>query len=384
VSHVWLAIAAASFSAVVALLLTDRLRRRREEAVAYLKGVRSVISGDPDAAIEALSDAARLGSPEAVETYLALGALFRREGDLTRAVRLHRNMLLGPDLPAARRPEVERELAEDYRRSGMLAEAAEIYARLAPGDRVAAEGLRDVRVEQGDLAAAVAIQRGVAGGPAAPAGVVEGDPGALAGPGDPILAHLLAAQSRALLSRDAQAARALAREALAAGPESADAWLALAEAEAAGGAVDGALAAVGRALDAQPRATPLAWPALAAVPDADAACRFTAARVARHPVDAALSVLYARVLNRAGRRREAFAAVRQALELDRTGEIVFLLRELLREEQDYQPDELAVRHDLLMAALLRRGRAPRCGRCGGEAAARSWRCRRCGAWDAYA
>jgi lipopolysaccharide biosynthesis regulator YciM len=92
----WLLIAAGL--AVVAAFLAYRLKRRREEAKAYLKGVRSMISDDPDAAIEALSDAARLGSPEAVETYLALGDLFKREGDITRAIRLHRNMLHRPGL----------------------------------------------------------------------------------------------------------------------------------------------------------------------------------------------------------------------------------------------------------------------------------------------
>ena len=133
-THLWIVLAAGSFAAVVAILAADRLKRRRDEAQAYLKGVRSIVSGDPDAAIAALSDAARLGTPEAVDTYLALGALFRREGDLARAVRLHRNMLLGPDLDPARRPEVERELAEDYRRSGMLAEAAELYEGLEVGE----------------------------------------------------------------------------------------------------------------------------------------------------------------------------------------------------------------------------------------------------------
>ena len=92
------AAALAALALAVAFLVSDRLRRRRDEAQAYLKGVRSMLSDDPDAAIEALSDAARLGSAEAVETYLALGALFRRTGDLSRAVRLHRNMLLGPAL----------------------------------------------------------------------------------------------------------------------------------------------------------------------------------------------------------------------------------------------------------------------------------------------
>ena len=77
----WLALAILCLMAALAIFLGERLRRRRAEARAYLKGVRSMISDDSDAAIEALSDAARLGSPEAVETYLALGALFRRTGD---------------------------------------------------------------------------------------------------------------------------------------------------------------------------------------------------------------------------------------------------------------------------------------------------------------
>ena len=89
----------------VAGWLAVRLHRRREQAQAYLKGVRSMISDDPDAAIEALSDAARLGTPQALDTYLALGALFRRTGDLSRAIRLHRNMLVSGLLdPARRRP----------------------------------------------------------------------------------------------------------------------------------------------------------------------------------------------------------------------------------------------------------------------------------------
>lgn len=366
-THVWVAVAVASLAAVMALLLGERLRRRRDEAQAYLKGVRSVISGDPDAAIEALSDAARLGSPEAVETYLALGALFRREGDFARAVRLHRNMLMGPDLPAARRPEVERELAEDYRRSGMLLEAAEIYQRLGPDDRVAAEGLRDVRVEQGDLAAAAQIQRGLGGGEDA----------------DPVLAHLLAAQARQALPGDPDRARALAREALDAHPRSADAWLALAEGEAAAGASRAALEAAGRGLGADPRVAFQAWPALEEVPDRDAVVRFLEELLAGRPADAALHVLHARALGRAGRRPDAFVALRRALDHDVNGEVTFALRELLRAEQTAEPEELEARHDLLVAALLRRGRAPRCARCGADAPARAWRCRRCGAFDSF-
>jgi lipopolysaccharide biosynthesis regulator YciM len=364
VTEAWFALAAGSFLAIVAILVVDR-RRRRDEAQAVLKGVRSVISGDPDAAIEALSDAARLGTTEAVDTYLALGALFRREGDVSRAIRLHRNMLLGPALLPSRRPEVERELAEDYRRGGMLAEAAELFGKLAPVDPAAAEGLRDVRFEQGDLAGAVEVQRSI---------------GAGARP-DPILAHLLAARSREAAGDPARAA-ALAREALEADPASADAFLALAEAEAGRGDVPAALAAVGRALDADPRAALQAWPALKAL-DGAAVEAFVRARMAARPDDAALRLLHARALVRLERRPDALVAARSALELDRSGEVIVAMRELLREAEAPGPEDLAARHELLVAALLRRARPIRCARCGAETTARAWRCRRCGAFDCY-
>jgi lipopolysaccharide assembly protein B len=363
----WLAVLAVSFAAVVAILVADRLKKRRDEAQAYLKGVRSVISGDPDAAIEALSDAARLGTPEAVETYLALGALFRREGDLARAVRLHRNMLLGPVLDQARRAEVERELAEDYRRSGMLAEASDIYERLARSDRAAAEGLRDVRFEQGDLAAAAAVQRCLAGDGGGP---------------DPVLAHLLAAHAREEAGRDPARADALAREAVAADPASADALLAIAELAAARGDAAAALDAAGRALDADPRAATLAWAALGRLAPARVV-DFLAARLAARADDAGLHLLHGRALHRAGRTPEALPTLRRALDLDRTGEVTVAMRELLREAEAPGPDDLAARHDLLVAALLRRARPLRCMRCGADAPVRSWRCRRCGAFDSY-
>jgi lipopolysaccharide biosynthesis regulator YciM len=382
VTAFWLAVAALSLLAVMAILAVER-KRRRDEAQAVLKGVRSVISGDPDAAIEALSDAARLGTPEAVDTYLALGALFRREGDISRAIRLHRNMLLGPALDPSRRPEVERELAEDYRRGGMLAEAAELFGKLASSDPFAAEGLRGVRVEQGDLAGAVEVQRriresGFRDGALHPGG----PPGRRRSGPDPILAHLLAARSREEGGDPARAA-ALAREALEADQASADALLALGEAEAARGDVAASLTATGRALDADPRAAVLAWPPLSRTGDAGAVEAFVAGRVSARPADAGLRLLHARALRRLGRNGEALASLHAALELDRSGEVTVAMRELLRDADAPGPDDLAARHEIMVAALLRRARPIRCARCGAEAAARAWRCRRCGAYDSY-
>ncbi|HSN93050.1 MAG TPA: hypothetical protein VLS93_17600 [Anaeromyxobacteraceae bacterium] len=362
------ALALGALALAAGLVVSDLLRRRREEARAYLRGVRSMLSDDPDAAIEALSDGARLGDPGAVETYLALGALFRRTGDLSRAVRLHRNMLLGPALDEARRPEVERELALDYRASGMLAEAADLYGKLAEaGDGAAAEGLRDVLVEGGQLREAAEVQRRI---------VAAGSP-------DRVLAHLLAALAREARAADLAGARAAAAEAVRAHPGSADALLALAEVEGAAGEGEAALAAAARALDADPRAALLAGPALDGVPSAPAALAFAEGRLVRAPDDAGLHLLRGRALQRLGRGTEAVAALRRALEVDARGEAARALRELLGDADAPRPLDLADRHALLVEAVRRPARPLVCGRCGSEAAALTWRCRRCGAFDAF-
>jgi lipopolysaccharide biosynthesis regulator YciM len=139
----------AALAALLALLfVVSRHRRRRSEAQAMLAGVRSMISGDPDGAIAALSDAARLGTPQALDTYLALGTLLRRSGDLSRAIRLHKNMLLSPRLEPAKRLEVSLELVQDYRQGGMLEEAAALLEPLAAREPSAAGLLAEVRAEQ--------------------------------------------------------------------------------------------------------------------------------------------------------------------------------------------------------------------------------------------
>jgi lipopolysaccharide assembly protein B len=359
----WLLIAAGL--AAVAAFLAYRLKRRREEAKAYLKGVRSMISDDPDAAIEALSDAARLGSPEAVETYLALGELFKREGDVTRAMRLHRNMLHKPGLAAGRRAEVERALADDYRRAGMLADAADAYRPLATaGDAIAAAGLRDVLVDQHRLAEALQVHRERC----------TEDPR--------LLAHLLAAQSRAEREAGDDAALGHAREAVAADPACADALLALAEAQAGSADGEGAVAAVERALSISPGAALLAWPALQALP-AEVADAALGRALAERPDDGRLLTLRGRLWAQGGREAEALSPLRKALEEDHDGEVTLALRELLRQAAPPGPGQLAGRHDLMVASILRSAGLLRCRNCGGGAAVRTWRCPRCGTFDAY-
>ncbi len=358
--------AAGAAIVLLALVSFRRARRRRDEARAWVRGVRSVISDDSDAAIAALSDAARLGSEEAIDTYLALGALFRRTGDLARAVRLHRNMLVYPGLEPARRVEVERELAEDYRRSGMLAEATELLAARSTTDRGSAELLREVLADQGRWTAAAEVQQRIASERP-----------------DATLAHLWAAAARSAIDTAPDQAAELAQRAIEADPRSADALLALGEVNAAAGRWTDATGAVARALEADPRCAVLAWPALARVGAHGAALEFIGASVDAAPADAALRMLHGRVLYAAGRDAEALEAFRRALELDELGEVTVAMRDLLRAAHAPGPSDLAARHDLLVAALLKKARSPRCSRCGTEASQRLWRCKRCGCFDPH-
>jgi lipopolysaccharide biosynthesis regulator YciM len=354
----------------VILLAMSRHRRRRREAKAILAGVRSMISDDPDAAIEALSDAARLGTPQALDTYLALGALFRRTGDLSRAIRLHRNMLISRQLDPARLGEVELELAQDYRRAGMLAEAAELLVPRATSRREAAEALREVRADQGLWRDAAALQA------------------ALPGPGSARLrSHLLAAAARTELAAGRpEAGLAAAEEAVEADEACADARLARAEVLAAGGEAERALDDLVEALLRQPGEALLAGPALERLHDPTLALGRLERLVSARPEDAAPRLLCARLLHRLGRRQEALDEAGEALRLDRTGEVTLALRDLLRRSESpppREPGELAARHALTMEALRRRAEPLRCGRCGAEAAAREWRCRSCGRFDVF-
>lgn len=95
-----------------------------------LEGISTLANDDPDQAIAALLGVDEL-TEEAVELHLTLGSLFRRRGQVDRALRVHEGLLTRPGLSALQRNRTEFELAEDYHRAGMLDRAEQLYAGLA-------------------------------------------------------------------------------------------------------------------------------------------------------------------------------------------------------------------------------------------------------------
>jgi lipopolysaccharide biosynthesis regulator YciM len=155
---------------------------------------------------------------------------------------------------------------------------------------------------------------------------------------------------------------------------------------AAGGAAERALDDLVEALLRQPGEALLAGPALERLEDPTLALGRLERLVSARPEDAGPRLLCARLLHRAGRRREALEEAGEALRLDRTGEVTLALRDLLRRSESPppgEPGELAARHALTMETLRRKADPVRCGRCGAEASAREWRCRSCGRFDVF-
>lgn len=95
-----------------------------------LAGISTLANDDPDQAVAALLGAEEL-TEEAVELHLTLGNLFRRRGQVDRALRVHEALLSRGSLSAQQRNRAEFELAEDYLKAGVLDRAEQIYASLA-------------------------------------------------------------------------------------------------------------------------------------------------------------------------------------------------------------------------------------------------------------
>jgi lipopolysaccharide assembly protein B len=85
---------------------------------------------DTRAAIEELSQAVR-NNPESVEIYLALGNLYRSQGEIERAIQIRQSLTNRHGLDPALRARSFFELGRDFRRGGMLDKSREAFSQAA-------------------------------------------------------------------------------------------------------------------------------------------------------------------------------------------------------------------------------------------------------------
>lgn len=112
---------------------------------AYFKGLNFLITDQQDKAIEAFTEAVQANT-ESLELHFALGSLFRRRGEVDRAIHLHLNLLEKKSLEPQHRVAVTAELAQDYLKAGLYDRAEELF-----------ESLNDSRYRQPALRALLEI-----------------------------------------------------------------------------------------------------------------------------------------------------------------------------------------------------------------------------------
>ena len=92
----------------------------------YVMGLNYLLNEQPDKAVDIFIKLLEVDS-ETVETHLALGSLFRRRGEVDRAIRIHQNLIARPQLSVGQRKEALMALAQDYMSAGVFDRAERIF-----------------------------------------------------------------------------------------------------------------------------------------------------------------------------------------------------------------------------------------------------------------
>lgn len=213
----------------------------------------ATLDRDFDQAEDLLSRVVRIDS-KGVESFLALGRLFRTRGEIGRAIRIHQNLLLRSDLVPEQRTEALSDLAADFRQGGFLRRAIGSYEEVVSRDPRRREALRalvHLLAEVRDFARAIEVARKL--------GRLEGAKGAAT------LAELYVDMAEAARAEGRNGdARKAAKRALRKDRHLVRAWVALGELEAERGRSKAALAAWLRVPQIDRRSGPLVYPQLEA------------------------------------------------------------------------------------------------------------------------
>jgi lipopolysaccharide biosynthesis regulator YciM len=107
----------------------------------YLVGLNFLLNEETDKAVDVFIKMLEVDS-DTVETHLAVGKLFRRRGEVDRAIRIHQNLIARPQLEKVYKEQSLFELGQDYLSAGMLDRAERIFLELVNAKSHSAQALR--------------------------------------------------------------------------------------------------------------------------------------------------------------------------------------------------------------------------------------------------
>ena len=140
--------------------LKSLLSESRALPSSYFRGLNFLLNEQPDKAIESFLQVAK-ENPQTVELQFALGSLFRRRGEVDRAIRMHQDLVNREDLAPEQRRDASFELSQDYFKAGLLDHAERVLEKLAQSDPSAEvhRHLLDIYIQEKDWEKAIAAAK---------------------------------------------------------------------------------------------------------------------------------------------------------------------------------------------------------------------------------
>lgn len=329
----------------------------------YLAGLHYLVTEQPDRALDVflkLMDA----NADTLETHFALGSLYRRRGEVERAIRIHQSLLAREALAPEHREQALLALAQDYLRAGLLDRAEGLFQKVSEVPRLRAsalDSLRGVYERQHEWQQALDVYRQLTRIKAAPPRLVS--------------AHYLCELATLAMERgDYAAARHLLREARREVSPFPRAALLRAQIAERDGEPALAVHLLRRALHEAPKLMQEELPHLLRLVGADAR-------------DSVLAELVAQAESRDVHelKRLVFAAISadlaDAVPLRKPIERVFAQDATLQVVGTEHTDGRRVAHGI--GALLAHAEKYRCGECGFAGRSFYWHCPACHAWDSF-
>lgn len=346
--------------------------QRKELKRGYFQGLRFLLNEEPDKALEVFLRMVDVDN-DTVETHFALGNLYRKRGEVDRAIRVHENIIARPSLSAEHRAHATFALAEDYFGAGLFDRAESLFQRLTEEGAHRAAALRYlVRIyeQQRDWEQAISAHERLI---------------AIASAEHPTaIAHYhCELAERARTRRDFEVARAHLRRAREVQRNFSRSALTRADVALDMGEPELAALLCQRVVELHPKLLALALPRVM--------------RALREQGSSQLEDRFAAWIRPepAARAELAYAAIVAGLESERF--VLDCLPDLLREEPSLgeltralagEPTQLSLEQRREVAAalgrILRRTQRYRCVDCGFASASHFWQCPGCRSWDAFA
>ncbi len=341
----------------------------------YFKGLSYVLSNETDKAVAEFVKVASVDTTTA-EIYLALGQLFRNSGEMERAIRVHRDILLRPNLPEEIRRQTFFEIGLDYKKAGLLDRALrtfeEILAR-EPRNQSARRELSSLYISLREWEKALELYLSF------PDTRAETN----------IIAHLTTEVAKAAeAAGNHKKALKFFRQAMELDDRCIDTWLHYGDFLLREGKLKEALDAWDKAFSLNPDFVALVIQRFLKLPVGKrekVESEFFTRHLAEYGSNRKFNLAYVAYLIREGRLDEAGERLRRIMsEKSGDAEVFSLVRDLLERIRESSGENSPLYHSLVrdfFSTQLRFEKPYLCRHCGYQLNKMAWRCPRCTSWD---